>query len=130
MVRYAKALDIAKLDSSLSHQPLDEWLRSGPPHLDSVQWAVSDCDLKPPDDEPNLDWPLCAKGWFGRHSKTGDVGGWVLVDVGTTKKGISGPPRLRTMVVGASPTGITSVSEKLSNLPRLLEEASASPSKK
>src|SRR5690348_1168573 len=75
VIRYAQALDVAKLDSNLPHEPLDEWLRSGPPHLDSVQWAVSDCDLMPPMTDQNLDWPLCAKGWFGRHSKTGDVGG-------------------------------------------------------
>ena len=58
VVRYTKALEVAKLDPSLSHQLLDEWLRSGPPRLDTVQWAVSDCDLKPPEDQPYLDGPL------------------------------------------------------------------------
>ena len=125
VIRYAKAVDVANLDPSLSHQPLDEWLRSGPPHLDTVHWAVSDCDLKPPDDYG--DWPLCAKFWLRRHSKTGDAGGWGLVQVGTTMKGITGSPHLRILVItGTSHEGKFSDSEKLSDLPRLLDEASAS----
>ena len=127
MIRYAKALDVAKLDPSLSHQPLDEWLRSGPPHLGTVQWAVSDCDLKPPDDQVYGDWPLCAKFWLRRHSKTGDAGGWGLIQVGTTRKGISGSSHLNILVVsGTSQEGKFSDSEILSDLPRLLDEASAS----
>ena len=126
VVRYAKVLDVAKLEPNLSHQGLDEWLHSGPPKLDAVQWAVSDCDLKPPENQPELDWPLCAKFWFRRHSKTGNAGGWGLVQVGTTNKGISGSPHIRALVVGGtSQVGKFSGSEKLSDLPRLLDEASA-----
>jgi hypothetical protein len=46
VVRYAKALDVAKLDPTLSSQRLDGWLRSGPARLDAVKWEMSDCDLK------------------------------------------------------------------------------------
>ncbi|HKR84067.1 MAG TPA: hypothetical protein VJS37_07805 [Terriglobales bacterium] len=122
VIRYAKALDVANLDSSLSRQPLDGWLRSGSLHLDTVQWVVSDCDLKPPDDDLPRDWPLCAKFWFRR--KTHDAGGWGLVQVGTTKKGITGSPQLRILVV--TQEGKFSNSQKLSDLPRLIDEASAS----
>ena len=57
VIRYAKSVDVAKFDPSLSHQPLNEWLRSRLPHLETVKWAVSDCDLKPPDDQVHRDWP-------------------------------------------------------------------------
>src|SRR5690348_4489983 len=57
VVLYAKALDVTALDPTLSHQRLDEWLRSGAAHMMTVRWAPSDCDLKPPDDLVR-DWPL------------------------------------------------------------------------
>lgn len=123
VIRYAKTLDVAELDPKLPRQPLDNWLQGASLRLDTVRWAVSDCDLKPPVGE--VDWPLCAKFWFRR--RTHDAGGWGLVQVGTTKKGITGAARLRMVVVsGTSHIGRFSDSERLSDLPRLLDEASAS----
>lgn len=122
VIRYAKTLDVAELDPKLPRQTLDNWLRGASLRLDRVGWVVSDCDLKPPADA--VDWPICAKFWFRR--RTHDAGGWGLVQVGTTKKGISGAARLRMVVVsGTSQIGRFSDSEKLSDLPRLLDEASA-----
>jgi len=122
VIRYAKTLDVAKLDPTLSHQPLDRWLQGASLRLDTVRWAVSDCDFKPSNDD--VDWPLCAKFWFRR--RTHDAGGWGLLQVGTTKKGITGAARLRMVVVsGISQIGKFSDSERLSDLPRLLDEASA-----
>ena len=37
VVLYAKALDVTALDPTLSHQRLDEWLRSGPAHVMTVR---------------------------------------------------------------------------------------------
>ena len=47
VIAYAKAIDVATLDPSLSSIRLDEWLRSGAPHLGEAIWEVGDCDLKP-----------------------------------------------------------------------------------
>jgi len=47
VVSYGKALDVAKLDATLSSRRLENWLRSRTIHLDAVTWEVSDCDLKP-----------------------------------------------------------------------------------
>jgi hypothetical protein len=72
VIRYAKALDIAELDTNLSRQPLQKWLQSASLHLDTVRWAVSDCDLKPVND--HVDWPLYAKFWFRRKPHDAEAG--------------------------------------------------------
>src|SRR5262249_40576339 len=86
VISYAKSLDVSKLDSTLRSQHLDKWLRSGPARLDTVEWEMSNCDLKP--DPGDTDAPLCAKFRFTR----GAVSGWGLINVGTFRMGISGPP--------------------------------------
>ena len=117
IVSYGKSLDVAKLDSSLDSQRLDHWLRSGV-HLQTVTWEMSDCDLKG-SGAPDYGAPLCVKVRFER----GNVGGWIVVQVGTFLEGVKGEPRLEDIVVG-SPKGIVPGSHKLSELPRLLDEAS------
>jgi hypothetical protein len=112
VVKYAKGLDVAKLDPALSPQRLDQWLQSGPAHLDTITWEMSDCDLKGP-----AVAPLCVKVRFQR----GSVGGWAIVRIGTFRDGISGQPRLDHLLVG-SKKGILPDSNKLSELPRLLDK--------
>jgi hypothetical protein len=119
VVSYAKALDVAKLDPSLPSQRLDEWLRTGPAHLDTVKWEMSNCDLKPVSADPNFVAPLCAKVRFMR----GSVGGWAIITVGTFRTGIGGAPHLDHILV-ASKNGGAPDSTKLSELPRLLDEVS------
>ena len=117
IISYAKALDVSKLDPTLSSQRLDQWLRFGPAHLDTVTWEMSDCDLK-----PTYVAPLCAKVRFRR----GNCGGWAIITVGTFRNGISGTPRLEYIFAAVeSNYARPPESTKLSDLPRLLEEASS-----
>jgi hypothetical protein len=119
VVSYTKALDVAKLDPALSSQRLDEWLRSGPAHIETATWEVGGCDLKYP---PNPA-PLCVKIRLMR----GNVGGWLIIEVGTFREGIKGVPHLEQIFVGSS-KGFAPDSDrldKLSGLPRLLEEVSS-----
>ncbi|MBZ5695917.1 MAG: hypothetical protein LAN36_11230 [Acidobacteriia bacterium] len=124
VVTYAKAIDVAKLDPTLPSQRLDKWLQSGPAHLDTVTWELSDCDLKPLD-SPEYVAPLCAKV----RIKRGNVGGWIIITVGTFRDGISGAPRVNYVFAGPpdvftrTPAVPVPTSEKLSDLPRLLDEA-------
>jgi hypothetical protein len=118
IVSYAKTLDVAKLDPSLSSQRLDEWLRSGPARIETVTWEVGGCDLKDP---PNPA-PLCVKIRLTR----GNAGGWLIVKVGTFREGIKGAPHLEQIFIGSS-KGFAPDSDKgnkLSDLPRLLHDAS------
>jgi hypothetical protein len=117
VINYAKALDVTKLDPTLSSQRLDEWIRSGPAHLGMVTWEMSDCDLKGGD--PNIPAPLCVKIRFNRDG----VGGWVIITVGTFRDGIKGEPRVEDILVG-SQNGGEPYSNKLSDLARLLDDAS------
>jgi hypothetical protein len=114
---------VSKLDPSLSSQRLDQWLRFGPAHLDTVTWEMSDCDLKPDFSNPNYVATLCAKVRFRR----GNCGGWAIITVGTFRNGISGHPHLEYIfaTVGSN-YDHPPESRKLSDLPRLLEEASSS----
>jgi hypothetical protein len=123
VISYAKSLDVSKLDPSLSSQRLDQWLRLGPAYLDTVTWEMSDCDLKPDFSNPNYVESLCAKVRF----KRGDRGGWAIITVGTFRNGISGQPHLEYIFATVGPTyERPPESSKLSDLPRLLEEASSS----
>jgi hypothetical protein len=121
VVDYAKSLNVSKLDPTLSSQRLDQWLKSGPAHLDKVTWEMSDCDLKPNFSDPQYVAPLCAKVRFRR----GNCGGWAIITVGTFRDGISGTPHLEYIfaLLGSKYAGAPQSSE-LSDLPRLLEEAS------
>jgi hypothetical protein len=124
IISYARALDVSKLDPSLSSQRLDQWLRFGPAHLNTVTWEMSNCDLRPDFSNPNYVEPLCAKVRF----KRGDCGGWAIITVGSFRNGISGHPHLEYIfaTVGSN-YDRASESSKLSDLPKLLEEASSSP---
>jgi hypothetical protein len=102
MLNYARTLDVQKLDRTLPSQSFEDWLRSGPAHIEAVDWRVSlDCDLKDPEFEfPNpADWPICVQFDFAR----GDVGEFALMIIGTRGKGISGSPRLDDLTVSDIP---------------------------
>jgi hypothetical protein len=128
VVDYARALPVRKLDRSLPTQRLDDWLRSGPAHLENVAWEMSrGCDIKRGADESSKqDASLCAKFLFKRGSGEDAVDGLGLIKVGTVAEGISGPPRFKVVKVGA-PVGGYSAWTKLSDLPGLLKKASSLP---
>jgi len=120
VVAYAKAIDVAKLDANLQSQPLDEWLRLGPARVEKLEWRMSDCDLKPDYREPPTGYPLCVRLGYRR----GNVSGWAIITVGTTRKGIVEPPRFEYAVVSTrSDDGVHSESaDKLSDLPHVISK--------
>ncbi len=120
VIAYAKSIDVKTLDPSLPSQRLEDWLQSGPPHAQIGNWSVADtCDLKP--GSPNEDYPLCARVAFSRN----DEGGFLLIQVGTTNKGIVGSPQLYGGI-GVFEFGgfvvMTGSAERLSDLPALLDQ--------
>ena len=119
VISHAKALNVAKLDSGLTSQRLDQWLQSGPAHVEKVTWKMSDCDLMPPPD-PKYVAPLCVKVYFTRPN----AGGWIMVRIGTFRDGIIGAPHFEGMLIGSA-NGMVPDSGKLSDLPRVLDEASS-----
>jgi hypothetical protein len=116
VLRYAKSVDVAKLDSTLPSQPLEEWLLRGPARIDELYWRVSlDCDLKDPKPDAGGDLPLCVKVGFRRGNTTG----FGLLTVGTRKSGIKGQPALQYLDV-VFPFSVGDY-DKLSEFPRYLD---------
>jgi hypothetical protein len=83
-----------------------------------LRWSVADtCDLKP--DDPNVDYPLCAKVTFSHDGEYGQF----LTQIGTSRLGIVGLPQLQYGVgVSEGALVLTGSSERLSDLPALLDQ--------
>jgi len=117
VLQYAKSVDIAKLDSTLPSQPLEEWLLHGPARIDELNWQISrDCDLQDPQPDAEGDLPLCVKVGFRR----GNITGFGVLTVGTRKSGIKGQPMFQYLDV-LSPTPVGNY-DKLSEFPHYLDE--------
>jgi hypothetical protein len=116
-VAYVKAIDVRALDSSLPSQRFEEWLQSGPPRIDHLRWMLDEtCDLKP---DLDTDYPRCVRIDFRR----GGQSGWILILIGTMKKGIIGPPRLYEPIDVSEGSFVnTGGAERLSGLPDLLNQ--------
>jgi len=121
VIAYAKSIDVKTLDPSLPSQRLEDWLQSDPAHVHIVYWKMEDtCDLMPGSSKE--DYPLCARIGFSRNDK----GGFILVQVGTSLKGIVGRPKLYGDI-GVVRTGgkdgwvLTGTAERLSGLLALLD---------
>ncbi|MGA2889579.1 MAG: hypothetical protein ABSE51_16140 [Terracidiphilus sp.] len=116
VIAYAKSIDVRTLDPSLPSQRLEDWLQSGPPQAHIEYWK-SDCDLKEPEAADN---PVCAKIGFSRNGEWG----YLLVQVGTSLKGIAGPPQLWYGVAVYEEGTLlgTGHSDRLSGLPALLDQ--------
>lgn len=118
-VRYAKNLDVAQLEPKLPSRRLEDWLKSGPPGVDEVQWRMTGCDLKSGRDETKERQPLCVRFGFRRDG----VGGWGIVTIGTVLKGIDGPARFEYAQVASSPPNPKGrTTKKLSEIAGLLDE--------
>src|SRR5215469_15342362 len=93
-LNYARNLDVHQLDLTLSPMKLEDWLRSGPTGIGKLNWRTSpDCDLKSESADKD-DWATCVKFIFaykGASKSPAYVEG--LIEVGTVRKGITGPPR-------------------------------------
>ena len=89
-IEYSKSIDVKMLDPSLPSERLEDWLRSGPPHVEFLRWQSDNtCDNKPGTDL-DTDYPRCVRVVFERSGQ----GGFLLVHIGTLRKGIIGPPQL------------------------------------
>jgi hypothetical protein len=96
VLQYAKSIDVAKFDSTLSSQRLEDWLLRGPARIDELYWNISqNCDLKDLEPDADGDLPLCVKLGFRRGSTTG----FGVLRVGTLKHGVSGQPALQYLDV-------------------------------
>ena len=118
VIDYAKSIDVQTLDPSLPSQRLEDWLQSGPPHVQIGYWEVAGtCDLKP--DLPGDDYPLCAKVRFQRGGQQGVF----LVQVGMSSEGIVGRPEIYEKIgVFEGMFVRTGTAERLSELPALLDQ--------
>ena len=116
-VEYSKSIDVKTLDLSLSSQPLEDWLRSGPPHVQLLRWESDEtCDNRPYGDR---DYPRCVRITFGR----GGQSGYSLLRIGTRHKGIIGPPQLYEGIgVEESIVIQTGSTDRLSGIPHLLDQ--------
>jgi hypothetical protein len=115
VLQYAKSIDVAKLDSTLSSQRLENWLLRGPARITELNWNVSrNCDLKVPEPDADGDLPLCVKLGFRR----GNITGFGVLRVGTLKRGMSGQPTFLYLDV-LRPFSVGSY-DKLSDFPRFL----------
>jgi hypothetical protein len=121
-VDYAKAIDVKTLDPTLSSQRLDQWLKSGSPHVDSLRWLSDEtCDNKAFGDE---EFPRCVRIEFAR----GGQSGYFLVLIGTRKKGILGPPRLYVGIGVQEEVFVqTGSTDHLSGLAHLLDQPLVAP---
>jgi len=116
VLQYAKSVDVAKLDSTLSSQRLEDWLLRGPARIDELYWNISqNCDLKYPEPDADGDLPLCVKLGFRRGSTTG----FGVLKVGTLKHGVSGQSAFQYLDV-LRPFSVGSY-DKLSEFPRFLD---------
>jgi hypothetical protein len=116
VLQYAKSIDVAKLDSTLSSRRLEDWLLRGPARIDELYWNISrDCDLKDPAPDADGDLPLCVKVGFRR----GNTSGFGVLRVGTLKHGVTGQPAFQYLdVLRPFPVGSY---DKLSGFPRYLD---------
>ena len=130
IVQKIERMSVADLDSSLPPQPLGAWLKSvlGPDA--SVEWEVSDCDLKPWEPEPSMGYPMCVTARAGRPKHEGLK---LHILVGASKRGVFGRPEVQpqSFVGCSSPRGPLAGMDfrsvpKLSDIPRLVGALRAS----
>ena len=116
LVRYAKSIDVHKLDSSLPSQTLEDWLLHGPAQIDELYWSINtSCDLKDPEPDGDGELPLCVRIGFRRGSNSG----FGRVKVGTLKSGIKGGPEFQSLSV-LLPISVGDY-DRLSEFPRYLD---------
>jgi hypothetical protein len=115
---YVKAIDVKTLYPSLPSQGLEDWLQTGPPHIDFLKWWLDPtCDLH--GDDTDSDYPRCVRIDFRR----GGHSGYLLILIGTLHKGIIGPPQLYEPI-SVWEEGFANIggAERLSGLPQLLDK--------
>lgn len=120
VISYAKSIDVKTLDPSLPSQRLEDWLQTSVPHPQTLVWLVEDtCWLKGFD--ANGDDPLCAHVRIIRNGQWGEF----LIEVGTFRKGIVGPPKMSEFGISIHEDpmwSVTAGTDQLSDLPGLLDQ--------
>lgn len=119
VTEYARRIDVARLDSSLASQPLDEWLRHDAARGVEVRWRQTECGLKHVGAEPAEGWPLCADFMFEQSG----VSVRASIVVGTIRDGVKGQPKfikawIRTAELARNGRG--DVADRLSEIPQLI----------
>jgi hypothetical protein len=132
-VAFAKAIDVRQLDPSLSSQRLEDWLGSGFLHASNIEWNGLRCNIKEGQYGATRDAEgrLCATVSFQRGNAT------ARINVATSGRGAGGPVKLTYLEVQDKDDGLltpvpvdgnmekASDSNRLSDLPRLLDEEAA-----
>lgn len=126
-IAFAKDVDVHQLDPSLPSQRLEDWLKSASLHVNHIGWAAHKCNINEGHDgaTPNPNRGLCAGVWFQHGNARADI---------HVSKNVSDSPRVKYIGVVDKDNGIlmpllgnqdpVSDSDRLSDLPRLLDEQS------
>jgi hypothetical protein len=126
-IAFAKDADVHQLDPLLPSQRLEDWLKSASLHVKHIGWAAHRCNIKEGHDGAtrNPNGGLCAGVGFQHGNARADI---------HVSKSISDPPRVTYIGVVDNDSEIlmplfgnldpVSDSDRLSDLPRLLDEES------
>jgi hypothetical protein len=91
IIRFARNLNVSRLDRGLPGQTFERWLRSVVGGRVTIHWDVDDCGEQDgnPSNPDNLNPPLCAnaRAQMADGSKLG-----IAIAVGSHQSGISGKP--------------------------------------
>lgn len=93
IIRFARNLDVSRLDHRLRRQSFETWLKSVVGRRASINWEVDDCGEQDgnPSNPINLNPPLCANA-RAKMADGNELG--IAIAVGSHKKGIGGEPAI------------------------------------
>lgn len=112
-IDHAKTILVSSLDRSLPKITLEYFLQyesKGAP----IHWEVNDCGEQTgdPATDPGRDFPMCVQADFDVQHRAVSV----MIAVGTSRKGVSGPPQVFSVTVTAMGGAVHSV-KRLGSLP-------------
>jgi hypothetical protein len=119
MIRYARNLQVSKLDSALPKQRLETWLQSLVGAKTVINWEINDCGAQSGirGDDSHINPPLCAEA---QAKLSGERQIIISIVVGTHKAGIKGTPDVLGAVYYNQDKTVTL--DKLRELPALLRK--------
>jgi len=121
VLTYGKSLDVNRLDASLPHVALEEWMKTATAPAQTVWW-IGDCDLKPDPPEPPEGYLVCLRFTVIVNHDAAIRG---LVIVGSQKAGLTSQAEFFQMWLGMRGPKFSSAG-KLSDLPRLIAQGRGS----
>jgi hypothetical protein len=119
MIKYAKNLQVSKLDSSLPKQRVETWLQSLVGAKTVVAWEINDCGAQSGvrGSDSHINPPLCAEVQAKLPNERQVI---VTFVIGTHKAGIKGSPDFLGAVYYNQDKTVTL--DKLRELPALLRK--------